>query len=168
MVKVALSKSFLERRDGRRKFSESLGAGASLAPRLCQRISLGSVYDWKWLFASATADRRARHDSRLIVTSGQDRARTGRSGHATNLRPHLVIRPRRAPEWLRARFFRVVLLANEWEENWRERLLRRPSTPPSNPNTYVKFIFLRTSPLRNLSEKCRNQARFQIHTLSLS
>ena len=42
MVKVPLSNSFLERRDARRKFSESLGAGASLAPRTRQRISLGS------------------------------------------------------------------------------------------------------------------------------
>ena len=29
------------------KFSESLGADASLALRLCQRIPLGSVNDWK-------------------------------------------------------------------------------------------------------------------------
>ena len=46
MVKVPLSNSFLERRDGRWRFGESLGAGASLAPRLCQRISLGFVNDW--------------------------------------------------------------------------------------------------------------------------
>ena len=42
MVKVPLSNSFLERRDVRRKFRESLGAGASLAPRTRQRIPLGS------------------------------------------------------------------------------------------------------------------------------
>ena len=46
MVKVPLSYSFLERRDARRKFSESLGVGASLAPRTRQRISLGSENDW--------------------------------------------------------------------------------------------------------------------------
>ena len=45
MVKVPLSNSFLERRDARRKFSESLGTGASLAPRTRQRISLGSEND---------------------------------------------------------------------------------------------------------------------------
>ena len=37
MVKVPFSNSFLERRDARRKFSEFLGAGASLAPRTRQR-----------------------------------------------------------------------------------------------------------------------------------
>ena len=47
MVKFPLSNSFLERRDDRRKSSESLGAGASLAPRARQRISLGSENDWK-------------------------------------------------------------------------------------------------------------------------
>ena len=47
MVKVPISNSFLERRDARRKVSESLGAGASLAPRTRQRISLGSENDWK-------------------------------------------------------------------------------------------------------------------------
>ena len=47
MVKVPLSNSFLERRDARQKFNESLGAGASLAPRTCQRISLGYEIDWK-------------------------------------------------------------------------------------------------------------------------
>ena len=41
MVKVLLSNSFLERRDAHRKLSESLGAGASLAPRTRQQISLG-------------------------------------------------------------------------------------------------------------------------------
>ena len=46
MVKVPLSNSFLERRDARRKISDSLRAGASLAPRTRQRISLGSE---KWL-----------------------------------------------------------------------------------------------------------------------
>ena len=49
MVKVPLSNSFLERRDARRKFSESLGAGASLAPRTRQRISFGSENDWKFM-----------------------------------------------------------------------------------------------------------------------
>ena len=52
MVKVPLSNSFLERRDAHRKFSESLGAGTSLAPRTRQRISLGSENDWKFRLRS--------------------------------------------------------------------------------------------------------------------
>ena len=52
MVKVPLSNSFLERRDARRKFSESLGTGASLAPPTRQRISLGSENDWKFRLRS--------------------------------------------------------------------------------------------------------------------
>ena len=52
MAKVPLSNSFLERRDARRKFSESLGAGASLAPRTCQRISPGSENHWKFRLRS--------------------------------------------------------------------------------------------------------------------
>ena len=46
--KSPTSNSFLERRDARRKFSESLGTGASLAPHTRQRISLGSENDWKF------------------------------------------------------------------------------------------------------------------------
>ena len=52
MVKVPLSNSFLERRDARRKFSESLRAGASPAPRTHQRISLGSENDCKFRLRS--------------------------------------------------------------------------------------------------------------------
>ena len=47
MLKVPLSNSFLEMRDARRKLSEFLGAGASLAPRTRQRIPLGSENYWK-------------------------------------------------------------------------------------------------------------------------
>ena len=46
MVKVPLPNSFLQRRVARRKFSESLGAGAPLTPRTRQRIPLGSENDW--------------------------------------------------------------------------------------------------------------------------
>ena len=61
-----------------------------------------------------------------------------------NLRSHFVFRPRHAPEWLRARFLPIVFLANE------EELTRKTFTTSlnaTNRNTYVKFIFLRTSPL---------------------
>ena len=64
------------------------------------------------------------------------------------LRSHFVFRTRHALEWLCARFLPVVFLANEEE-------LTGKTFPKSlntaNPNTYVKyvkFIFLRTSPLR--------------------
>ena len=46
------SNSFLGRRDARRKFSESLGTGASLTPRTRQRISRGSENDWKFRLRS--------------------------------------------------------------------------------------------------------------------
>ena len=61
-----------------------------------------------------------------------------------NLRSHFVFRPRHAPEWLRARFLLVVFLTNE------DKLTGKTFTTSlttTNTNTYVKFIFLRTSPL---------------------
>ena len=145
MVKVPLSNSFLERRNGRQKFTESFGAGTSLAPRLCQWISLGSVNHWKVRYTTCQSwtDEQLRLDSRSIVTFGQDRARTGRSGHTTNLRSHFVIRPCCAPD---SDFVldSSGLSLSQTKENWRERLLPCPSTPQT---LYVKFIFLRTSPL---------------------
>ena len=62
-----------------------------------------------------------------------------------NLRSHFVFRPRHAPEWLRTRFLPVVFLANEEELN---RKMFTTSLNTTNPNTYVIFIFLRTSPLK--------------------
>ena len=58
MAKVPLSNSFLERREARRKFSESLCTGASLTPRTRQRISLklGSENDRKFRLRSCTAE----------------------------------------------------------------------------------------------------------------
>ena len=68
-----------------------------------------------------------------------------------NLRSHFVFRPRHAPEWLRARFLPVVFLANEEELNGKTFTTSLNTTnrrlPALGPNTYVKFIFLRTSPL---------------------
>ena len=69
-----------------------------------------------------------------------------------NLRSHFVFRPRHAPEWLRARFLPVVFLANK------EELTGKTFTTSfdiTNPNTYVKFIFLRTSPLSGRSSQGR-------------
>ena len=85
MVKVPLSNSFLEKRDGRRESSESLGAGTSLAPRFCQRISLGSVNDWKGSSFSKVQQ----------LTDGQDSTRD-RSRRPVKTRPGLDW-----PEWPR-------------------------------------------------------------------
>ena len=62
-----------------------------------------------------------------------------------NLRSHFVFRPCLAPEWLRARFLPVVFLANEEELTGKT---FTTSLNTTNPSTYVKFIFLRTSSLR--------------------
>ena len=61
-----------------------------------------------------------------------------------HLRSHFVFRPRHAPEWLRTRFLGVVFLANEEELTGNT---FTTSVNTTNPNTYVKFIFLLTSPL---------------------
>ena len=63
-----------------------------------------------------------------------------------NLRSHFVFWPRHAPEWLRARFPPVVFLANEEELTGKA---FTTSLNTTNPNTYVKFIFLQASPLLN-------------------
>ena len=61
-----------------------------------------------------------------------------------NLRSHFVFRPRHAPEWLHARFLPGVVLPNEEELTGKT---FTTSLNTTNPSTYVKFIFLRTSPL---------------------
>ena len=71
MVKVLLSSSFLERRDARRKFSESLGAGASLAPRTRQRISLGSENDWKFRLRSCQSWKALRLSLEVVDVDKQ-------------------------------------------------------------------------------------------------
>ena len=63
-----------------------------------------------------------------------------------NLRSHFVFRPRHVPEWLHARFLPGVVLANKEELTGK---IFTTSLNTTNPNTYVKFIFLRTSPLIN-------------------
>ena len=68
-----------------------------------------------------------------------------------NLRSHFVFRPRHAPEWLRARFLPVVFLANEEELTGKT---FTTSLNTTNPNTCVKFIFLRTSPLTWVLSHC--------------
>ena len=146
MVKVPLSNSFLERRNARRKFSESLGAGASLAPRTRQRISLGSENDWKFRLRSSQSWKASTLSlgvvfPTLITKYRMKYVELGKD----NLRSHFVFRPRHAPEWLRARFPPVVFLTNEEELTGKT---FTTSLNTTNPNTYVKFIFLRTSPLK--------------------
>ena len=67
-----------------------------------------------------------------------------------NLRSHFVFRPRHAPGWLRTWFLPIVFLANEEELTGKT---FTTSLNATNPNTYVKFIFLWTSPLTLLSTK---------------
>ena len=67
MVKVPLSNSFLERRDARRKFSQSLVAGASLAPRIRQRISLGSENHWKFRLRSCQSRKASSLSLGVVV-----------------------------------------------------------------------------------------------------
>ena len=145
MVKVPLSNSFLEKRDGRQTFSESLGAGASLAPRTRQRISLGSENDWKFRLRSCQSWKVSRLSLEVVVPTqiNKYRMRYVRLGR-DNLRSHFVFRPRHAPEWLRPRFLLVVFLVNEEELTGKT---FTTSLNTTNPNTHVKFIFLRTSPL---------------------
>ena len=146
MVKVPLSNSFLERRDARRKFSESLGAGASLAPRTRQRISLGSENDWKFRLRSCQRWKASSLSLGVVVPTLINKYRMRYVGlRRDNLRSHFVFRPCHAPEWLHARFLPGVVLANEEELTGKTFTTSRNAT---NLNTYVKFIFLRTSPLR--------------------
>ena len=148
MVKVPLSSSFLERRDARRKFSESLRPGASLAPRTRQRISLGSENHWKFRLRSCQSRKASSLSLGVVVPTSINKYRIRYVGLGKdNMRSHFVFRPRHAPEWLRARFLPVFFLANE-EELTRKTFTASLNT--TNPNTYVKFIFLRTSPLKNL------------------
>ena len=67
-----------------------------------------------------------------------------------NLRSHFVFRPRHAPEWLRTWFLPIVFLANEEELTCKT---FTTSLNATNPNTYVKFIFLRTAPLTEENSK---------------
>ena len=145
MVKVLLSNSFLERRNVRRKFSKSLGAGASLMPHTRQRISFVSENDRKFRLRSCQSWKVSRVSLEVVVPSQINKYRMRYVGLGSdNLRYHFVFRPRHAPEWLRARFLPVVFLANEEELTGKT---FTTSLNTSNPNTYVKFIFLQTSPL---------------------
>ena len=157
MVKVPLSNSFLERRDDRRKFSESLGTGTSLAPRTRQRIPLGSENDWKFRLRSCQSWKASSVSLGVVVRTYINKYRVRYVGLGRdNLRSHFVFRPRHVTlwlhewlhewlEWLHARFLPTVFLANEEELTGKT---FTTSLNTTNPNTYVEFIFLRTSPLK--------------------
>ena len=99
MVKVSLSNSFLERRDARRKFSESLVAGASLAPRTHQRISFGSENDWKFRLRSCQSWKASSLSLGVAVPTLINKYRMKYVGlRRDNLRSHFVFRLRHAPE----------------------------------------------------------------------
>ena len=98
MVKVPLSNSFLERRDTRRKFSESLGAGASLAPHTRQRISFGSENDWKFRLRSCQSWKASSLSLGVVVQTSINKCRMRYVGLGrNNLRSHFVFRPCHAP-----------------------------------------------------------------------
>ena len=133
IVKVPRSNPFLERRDVRQKFSESLGAGASLVPRTRQRIPLGSENYWKFRLRSCQSRKASSLSLGVVIPTKINKYRMryvelGRD----NLRSHFVFRPRHAPEWLRARFLSVIFLANE-EELTRKTFTTSLNT--TNPNT---------------------------------
>ena len=136
MVKVPLSNSFLGRRDARRKFSESLGTGASLAPRTRQRISPGSENDWKFRLRSCQSWKASSLSLGVVVPTKINNYRYVGLGR-DNLISHFVFRPRHAPEWLRARFLPVVFLANE--EELTGNTLPRPSTPQTLTHMWNSF-----------------------------
>ena len=146
MVKVTFSNSCLERRDARQKFSESVGAGASLAPRTRQRVSLGSENGLEIQAPELSELESVELElgsccSDFDKQVWDERCRTRKR----QFEIPFCLSARHAPEWLRARFLPVVFLANE------EELTRKTFTTflnTTNLITYVKFIFLRTSPLR--------------------
>ena len=146
MVKVPLSNSFSEKRDARRKFSESLGAGAPLTPSTRQRIPLGSENDWKFRLRGSQSWKAASLSLGVVAPTSINKYRMRYVGLGRdNLRSHFVFRPRHAPEWLRAWFLPVVFLANEEELTGKT---FTTSLNTTNPNTNMKFIFLRTFPLK--------------------
>ena len=149
MVKVPLSNSFLERRDAPRKFSESLGAGASLAPGTRQRISLGSKNDWKFRVRSCQSWKASSLSLVVVVPTDKQvsdeicRTRKRQFWH---------------PIWSLGRFMPPSDFVfdssqssfSQTKKNWPERLLPRPSTPQTLTHN-VKFIFIRTSPFKIIS-----------------
>ena len=134
MIKVPLSNSFLERRDDRRKFSESPSSADLTRIRKWLKIQapeLSELESVELELGSCCSDL----DKQVSDEICQTRKR--------QLRSHFVFGPRHAPEWLHTRFLAVDFLANEEMTG----KTFTTSLNNTNPNTYVKFVFLRTSPL---------------------
>ena len=161
MVKVPFSNSFLERRDSRRKFSESLGPGASLASRLCQRISLGSVNDGK-----GSSFSQVQHPLTDVQDSTRDRSRRpvktgpGLAGVALLWDPTLssgrVVPP---SDFV---FDSSELSFLQTKENWHEILLPRPSTPQTLTHIWNSFsselpLMLRNSSVLHQQSRLKSQ-----------
>ena len=141
MVKVPLSNSFLERRDARRKFSESLRTGASQAPRTRQRISPGSENDWKFRLRSCQSWKASSLSLGVVVPTSINNYRMRYVGLGRdNLRSHFVFRPRHdfVLDSSRSSF-------SQTKKNWPERLLPHPSTPQTL--THMRNSFSSELPL---------------------
>ena len=92
-------KFVLERRDARRKFSESLRDGAPMTPRTRQRIPLGSENDWKFRLRSCQSWKASSLSLGVVVPTSINKYRMRYIGLGRdNLRSHFVFRPRHAPE----------------------------------------------------------------------
>ena len=117
-----------------------------LTPRTRQRIPLESENDWKFRLRSCQRWKASSLSLGVVVPTSINKYRMRYIGLGRdNLRSHFIFRPCHAPEWLRARFLPVIFLANEGELTGK---IFSTSLNTTNPNTYMKFIFLRTSPLR--------------------
>ena len=145
MVKFPLLNSILERRDGRPKFSESLGAGASLPKHLCQRISLGFVNDWKGSSSLQVQQLTDVQDCTLDQSRRPVKSGSGLAGVVTRtiwdptLSSGRVVPPR---DFV---LDSSGLSFSQTKENWWERLLPSPSTPQTL--THMRNSFSSELPL---------------------
>ena len=138
IAKVPLSNSFLERRDARRKFSESLGVGASRAPRTRQRISLGSENDWKLRLRGCQSWKASSLSLGVVVPTQINKYRMRSVGLGRDhLRSHFVFRPRHAPSDFVLDFSGSFF--SQTKKSWPERFLPRPSTPQTLTHMWNSF-----------------------------
>ena len=150
MVKAPLPISFLERRDGRRMLSdsESFGAGASLAPRLCQRITLGPVNDWKGSSFSQVQQLADVRDSTRDRSRRPVKTRPRLAGVTWPIWDPTLSSGRIGPKRLRARFFQVVFLANEGETDGND---FHPVPQYQKPSQICEIHFPPNFPCKNWS-----------------
>ena len=138
LVKVPLSNSFLERRDARRKFSESLRAGASLAPHTRPRIPLGSENDWKFRLRSCQSWKHRAWAWELLFRLKKTSIGWDMSGSEETIWDPISFLGRVMPpsdfmlDSCRSSF-------SQTKKNWPERLLPRPSTPQTLTHTWYSF-----------------------------